>query len=351
MAIAPLLPIVARYSGLIAFLFKKIKMNELLTTRFLSPQTEKIYQQIVSPYQKWVKIVVTLILIDLVLLIIPKPDFLKYLEFALGLSIAITVGWLSSRWFENFFEIYLQGFAVKRKINGELLVVANLVADAVLFVSIFFIFAQTHRINLLGLVTGLGIGGLAIAFAAQETLQQLLGGIVLYIDRPFVVDDYIGLPDGTFGRVESIGLRSTKIRNSGKGTLTIVPNSSLTKLSIENFTGGRKIVSLIYLTFYREIPENERALIRQIILESTQEVFGIDSRNTTVDFKDIVQDEKTITQGQINFFILGSGEMGMEMRQYLLDIAKQNITMQLQEYNLAFDLEEKPINVDSPITV
>ena len=196
------------------------KLNELLTTRLLSPQREKVYLQIVSPYQKWVKIVISLILIDLVLLIVPTPDFLKYIEFALGVSIAITFGWLSSHWFRNFFDIYLLGSALKRKINGELLVVVNIVANAVLFVTIFFIFAETHKINLLGLVTSLGVGGLAIAFAAKQTLEQLLGGIVLYIDRPFVVDDYIGLPDGTFGRVESIGLRSTKIRNSGKGTLS-----------------------------------------------------------------------------------------------------------------------------------
>lgn len=72
------------------------------------------------------------------------------------------------------------------------------------------------------------MAGVAVAFAAQNTLSKLLGGIVLYIDRPFVVDDYIGLPDGTFGRVESIGLRSTKIRSSGKGTLIIISNNSLT---------------------------------------------------------------------------------------------------------------------------
>ncbi len=335
---------------LLTLLLKKV--SELLTMRLFSPPREKLYRQIVSPYQKWVTIVIVLIPIDLVLLIVPTPDYLKYIEFPLGVSISIIVGWLSSHWFRSFFELYLLGSALKRKINGELLVVVNIVANGVLFITIFFIFAQTHKINLLGLVTSLGIGGLAIAFAAKQTLEQLLGGIVLYIDRPFVVDDYIGLPDGTFGRVESIGLRSTKIRNSGKGTLSIVPNNSLTQLNIENFTGGRKIVSLIYLTFYREVPENERALIRQVILESTNDLFGIDSRNTVVNFKDIFQDGKAnLTQAQISFFILGSGEMGMDMRQQLLDIAKQNITLQLKEYNIPFDLEEKPINVDSPITV
>ena len=327
------------------------KMNELLTTRFVSPQAKRIYRQVFSPYEKWLKSVASLILIDLVLLIVPLPDLLKYVEFVLGLSIAITVGWLCSRLFDKFFDFYLIESTLKQKINGELLVVANILADALIFLTIFFIFAQTHHINVLGLVTSLGIGGIAIAFAAKKLLEQLLGGIVIYIDRPFVVDDYIGLPDGTFGRVESIGLRSTKIRNSGKGTLTIVPNSSLTDLSIENFSGGKKIVSLIYLTFYREISENERALIRQVILESTNDLFGIDSRNTEVNFKDLVQNGTHLTQAQLNFFILGSGEIGMDMRRQMLDLAKQNVAMKLSEYDIAFDIEEKQVNVAAPITI
>ena len=338
-------------AGLFFLGFCLNKMNELLTTRFVSPQAKRIYRQVVYPYQKWLKSVASLILIDLVLLIVPLPDLLKYVELALGLSIAITVGWLCSRLFDKFFEFYLIQSTLKQKINGELLVVANILADALIFLTIFFIFAQTHHINVLGLVTSLGIGALAVAFAAKKLLEQLLGGIVIYIDRPFVIDDYIGLPDGTFGRVESIGLRSTKIRNSGKGTLTIVPNSSLTEFNIENFSGGRKIVSLIYLTFYREIPENDRALIRQVIFESTNDLFGIDSRNTEVNFKDFVQNGTHLTQAQLNFFILGSGEMGMDMRSQMLTMAKQNITIKLSEYDIAFDIEEKQVNVDAPITI
>ncbi|MEH2055680.1 MAG: mechanosensitive ion channel domain-containing protein [Nostoc sp.] len=338
-------------SVLFALAFFLNKMNELLTVRFVSPEIKKVYNLVFSPYENWLKKSIYLIIIDIVWIIVPLPNFLKYLEIVLGLSTAITVGWLCSRLFEKFLIFYLAESTLKQKINGELLVVANIIGDAVIFLIIIFIFAQTHHINVVGLVTSLGIGGIAIAFAAKGLLEQLLGGIVIYLDRPFVIDDYIGLPDGTFGRVESIGLRSTKIRNSGKGTLTIVPNNSLTELSIENFTGGKKIVSLIYLTLYRVLSENERALISQVILESTNDLFGIDSRNTEVNFKDFVQNGTQMTQAQLNFFILGSGEMGMDMRRQLLDVAKENITIKLSEYGIAFDLEEKPVNIDAPINI
>ncbi|TAF03246.1 MAG: hypothetical protein EAZ77_17615 [Nostocales cyanobacterium] len=327
-------------------------MNESIITQFLPDQLQKIYEQIITPHRKWVIFVCLLMLIDIFLLIILQQTWLKYIEIPLGISIALMVGVLTSRLFDKFFNYYLLESAIKQKMNGEILVVSNIIAKGLIFIIIFCIFAQAHQINLLGLVTSLGIGGVALAFAAKQTLQQLLGGIVIYIDRPFVVDDYIGLPDGTFGKVESIGLRSTKIRNSGKGTVTIVPNDSLIQLNVENFTGGRKVVSLIYLKFYQKINENEKALIRQVILESTNDLFGIDSRNTEVNFKDIFPSDQTeTTQAQISFFILGTGEIGMDMRHQLLDLAKQNITMQLQGFGINFDVADEAVNIDAPITI
>jgi MscS family membrane protein len=327
-------------------------MNQPIITQFLSPQLQKIYEQIIIPYQKWLIFAGLLSISDIFLLIFLPNSWLKYIEIPLGLSIAIIVGVLTSRLFDKFFDYYLVESAIKEKINGELLIVSNIAANGLIFFIIICIFAQTHAINLLGLVTSIQIGGVALAFAGKQALQQLLGGIVIYLDRPFVVDDYIGLPDGTFGRVESIGLRSTKIRNSGKGTVSIVPNDSLLQLNIENFTGGRKVVSLIYLKFHQKVNQNEKALIRQVILESTNDLFGIDSQNTEVNFKDIFLDEQThTTQAQISFFILGTGDLGMDMRHQLLDLAKQNITVQLQGFGINFDIADEPVNIDAPITI
>ena len=323
-------------------------------SRTVSPQTQALYRKIFVPFRGWLLLVIALAVADILLLISSLPQWLRFVEILLGLSVAVAISWLGSRLFRQFFEVYLLDAALqsKRKINSEFLIIAKFLATSLIILVVAFVFAQTHQINVFGLIASLGVGGLAVAFAAQKTLEQLLGGIVLYVDRPFVVDDYIGLPDGTFGRVESIGLRSTKIRTSGKGTLMIVPNSSLTQVNIENFTGAKKVISIIYLTFYRSIPQEEKALINQVILECTSDIFGIDSRSTEVNFNDIKLDGKTsLTKAQINFFILGSGEVSMELRHQLLDIANQNITQQLKEYGIAFDIEDKMIDVDSPITV
>lgn len=327
-------------------------MNQL--KKFFSPQWQAAYQTIFAPDQVKIIVILLLIITDSSLLLVPLPPLWSYGEILLGLITSLTIVWLTVRIFERFFEKYVLDAAIqgRRKFNSELLILAKLLSNSLIFILVVIIFSQTHQLNILGLLASLGVGGLAVAFAAQKTLEQLLGGIVIFLDRPFVLDDYIGLPDGTFGRVEAIGLRSTRIRTSGKGTLVIVPNSSLTQVNIENFTGARKVISLLYLTFEQQLEPQEKALIRQMILHSTQDIVGIDPRNTGVDFTEVLQDGiPPKTQAQINFFILGSGDVSMDLRRQLLEIANQNIAKQLKEYGIGFDIEEKTLHVDSPITV
>lgn len=325
-----------------------------LMIRSISSSSRSAYATIFAPYQGWLGIVSLLAIADLVALFAPTPPWAEFLEVPLSLLVAIAVSWLGSRLFRQFFDIYLLEAALQSdgKINSELLLLAKFAANCAIVFAVIFLFAQTHKINIIGLFASLGIGGIAVAFAAQKLLEQFLSGIVLYLDRPFTIDDYIHLPDGTFGRVESIGWRSTKIRTSGKGSLVLVPNSVLTQVSIENLTGAKKIISLIYLTFQCSLPDEEKALIRQIILDSTRDIFGIDSRSTEVIFKDLTDsDKQKFTQARINFFILGSGDISTELRSQLFALAKHNITQQFKEYGVAFKLEEKTINVDSPITI
>ncbi|NJL57451.1 mechanosensitive ion channel, partial [bacterium] len=233
---------------------------------------------------------------------------------------------------------------------NELIVLIKVVGNVLIAVVAIILFAQAHELDVFGLIASLGIGGLAIAFAAQKTLEQFLGGIVIYLDKPFSIDDYVGLPDGTFGKVESIGLRSTRIRSSGKGTLIVVPNNALTQMTIENFTGGKKVMAIVYLNFEAVIPENDEALIRQVIVDSTTDIYGIDSRNTNVKFRRTENGRRDKSQAQITFFILGSGEGSMELRRQVLDIANQTLTQTLKDYGIAFEIEE-PTYVDSPITI
>ena len=94
-------------------------------------------------------------------------------------------------------------------------------------------------INVGAVLTGLGIGGIAIAFAAQKTLENLFGGIMIISDQPVRVGDFCRAGDD-IGTVENIGLRSTRIRTL-KRTVVSVPNGQLAVMSLENFTMRDKI--------------------------------------------------------------------------------------------------------------
>jgi MscS family membrane protein len=94
-------------------------------------------------------------------------------------------------------------------------------------------------INIAAVLTGLGIGGIAIAFAAQKTLENLFGGIMIISDHPIGVGDFCRAGD-YLGTVENIGLRSTRIRTLER-TVVSVPNGQLALMSLENFTIRDKI--------------------------------------------------------------------------------------------------------------
>ncbi len=90
-------------------------------------------------------------------------------------------------------------------------------------------------VDIKGLVAVLGVGSLAIALAAQETLSNMIAGFVVMVDRPFRKGDRVILGDGTKCDVYEIGMRSTKFLTF-ENTLVIVPNAELIKMTINNLT-------------------------------------------------------------------------------------------------------------------
>jgi MscS family membrane protein len=93
-----------------------------------------------------------------------------------------------------------------------------------------------HRagVDLTAILTGLGIGGLAIALAAQKTLENLIGGIMVVTDEPLRVGDFCRIA-GETGTIEDIGLRSTRIRTLSR-TVIAIPNGQLAVANVENFS-------------------------------------------------------------------------------------------------------------------
>ena len=91
---------------------------------------------------------------------------------------------------------------------------------------------QNLDVNIASLIAGLGIGGLAIALAAQDTIRNLLGGITIFTDKPFQVGDWV-VVDDIEGTVEHVGFRSTRVRTFYNSLVT-VPNARLVDTGVDN---------------------------------------------------------------------------------------------------------------------
>jgi small-conductance mechanosensitive channel len=88
--------------------------------------------------------------------------------------------------------------------------------------------------NITSVLTGLGIGGVAVALAAQAVLGDLFAAVAIYLDKPFIVGDQIKVAD-TYGTVERIGMKTTRVR-ALSGELLVYPNSTLTTVRLQNFS-------------------------------------------------------------------------------------------------------------------
>ncbi|MCS6989194.1 MAG: mechanosensitive ion channel family protein [Chloroherpetonaceae bacterium] len=108
----------------------------------------------------------------------------------------------------------------------------NLTAVVVILVAAAIVM-EHFSINVGSLLVSLGVGSLAVALAAQDTLANIIAGVIIAIDQPFRVGDRIRLPNGTLADVKVIGLRSTRILDFDNNYL-IVPNSELIKSAIVN---------------------------------------------------------------------------------------------------------------------
>ena len=119
------------------------------------------------------------------------------------------------------------------RLGRRLLKAAIVLAGALLLLS-------WTGVNLTAAMAGLGLGGLAIAFSAQKTLENLFGGIMLISDKAIRVGDFCRIGEQV-GTVEDIGLRSTRLRTLGR-TLVNIPNGQLSAMSLENFAFRDKIL-------------------------------------------------------------------------------------------------------------
>ena len=110
--------------------------------------------------------------------------------------------------------------------------------DGIKFVLIvlwlFFVLDNIFQVDITALIAGLGIGGIALALAAKDSLENFLGSVTIFFDQPFKMGDMVNF-GGTTGVVEKVGFRSTRLRTLDK-TYVTVPNRMITNTELDNFS-------------------------------------------------------------------------------------------------------------------
>ncbi len=132
-----------------------------------------------------------------------------------------------------FADWYTSRMDLENKNSPHLLFLLKKIIQIVVFVVAFLIILYVFQVNLTSAVVGLGVGGIAIAFALQSTLSDFFSAFAIYFDRPFEIGDFIVVGDYS-GTVKSIGVRTTRLQLL-QGEELVVSNKELTGGSVRNF--------------------------------------------------------------------------------------------------------------------
>jgi MscS family membrane protein len=155
------------------------------------------------------------------------------------------------------------GGFVQGTINTQLIHFCfQVLAFIIICVTIIFLGARLG-LPTYSLVTGLGIGGLAVALAGREALSNLIGTIAILVDQPFKLGDFVMLGEGDRGTITKIGLRSTRIKRLD-GILVSVPNATIANMKITNESAPAaqaQITVPVRAAYGSSVTEVEQALL------------------------------------------------------------------------------------------
>lgn len=167
------------------------------------------------------------------------------------LLIIFNIAWLINRVLDALIEEYLVPIIEKSEsdLDDQLLPILRKGLHAAVWIMAIIIGLNNAGYDVGALIAGLGIGGLAFALAAQDTVANFFGGVTIFVDKPFTVNDWI-IIGGHEGIVEEVGIRSTRIRTF-PGRLITIPNKVFAESAIENVSvePSRRVILMLGLTY------------------------------------------------------------------------------------------------------
>ena len=199
--------------------------------------------------------------------------------------IVLTITWLLARLIDAIIKEYVVPITKKTKgdFDDQIIPIIRKAIRVAIWVMGIIIALNNAGYNVGALLAGLGIGGIALAMAAKDTVANFFGGITIFTDKPFTINDRVKI-NGFDGTITEIGIRSTRLKTLENRIVTI-PNSKFTDGMVENVSSEphRKVVlklGLVYETTASKIQNGMKAL--QTIVDENEDL----EENTVISFNE-----------------------------------------------------------------
>ena len=181
-------------------------------------------------------LVLLVIYIAIQMLVLPVESY-TVIQTAFTVLTTLNIAWIINRFIHNILSNFLLPYAEHNKESkldiNVVKAMQKIVSGIIGVVAIITALTQVG-VDVAAMLTTLGVGGIAFALAAQDTIKNLFGGFTIFVDKPFKLGERIQVA-GFDGTVEDIGMRSTRIRTLA-GRLVTIPNYKIVDSEIENVT-------------------------------------------------------------------------------------------------------------------
>jgi len=194
----------------------------------------------------------------------------------------------------------------------------------------FIYLLKIWAIDITPVLAGVGVGGLALAFAAQKMIADLFGGVVIFTDKPFKINDRVKIDD-SYGIVKEVGLRSTKIENFD-GNIVVIPNSKVAESLVENYAKpSPRFVMKMNLGLTYDTPVSKLKLAKEIIKKILENCDGVIKDTTVISFNEF-------KDWALNIYV--------EFK--IKDVANKNKFLDKINFGIKKEFESKGINFAYP---
>ena len=321
------------FSGTFSYMIIKIfkikskKAKEIKESAFFKPL--KVFFIILGIYLAIVFLRTTLQINEQVMDIVTKAfKIISVIEIAVGLANSFTSKTILGKKLRK---------SLSDKMDDTVFEFVLKITRVLIYIIAIFLVLAILEINLTGLVAGLGLGGVIVTLAARDTAKNLFGGLVIFIDKPFVVGDWIQM-DNYEGTIEDITFRTTRIRTF-ENALVNIPNAIIADASVTNWSKMEKRRYKTNLCVELDTPLEKLDLLKTRIEKMLQE------RESVYDDSIIVRFDQ-ITDNGINILIY-TYTNSVDYASYLKEVEDINVKIMkiLNEENIELAYDTKTVYV------